>query len=53
MAGGVTANCIAKWNPVTEEWSALGDGMDNGVAALAFDTNGNLYAGGGSTRRAE
>ena len=27
-------------------WSALGLGMDGQVDALAFDSSGNLYAGG-------
>jgi hypothetical protein len=35
---------IAKWNGTT--WSALGTGMNGTVSALAFDSSGNLYAGG-------
>ena len=56
-AGGVTANYIAKWNG--SAWSALGSGMSGGTYgsnfdetalwALAFDSSGNLYAGGGFT----
>jgi len=42
----VTANGIAKWDPLTSRWSALGAGMDASVLAIAFDTNGKLYAGG-------
>ncbi len=50
MAGGVTVNRIAKWNPGTSSWSAIGSGMAGGdpyVSALAFDSSRNLYAGGG------
>ena len=51
-AGGVMANCIARWDGTA--WSALGTGMggiygeDVGpcVAALAVDSLGNLYAAG-------
>ena len=32
-AGGVTVNCVAKWNG--SAWSALGTGMDYDVYALA------------------
>jgi hypothetical protein len=47
-AGGVTVNCIAKWDG--SAWSALGSGMDGGgyvpsVNALAV-LGGDLYAGG-------
>jgi formylglycine-generating enzyme required for sulfatase activity len=49
MAGGTTANHIAKWNGTS--WSALGTGMSfySGVFALTVDASGNLYAGGGFT----
>jgi hypothetical protein len=47
-AGGATASNIAKWNGST--WSALGGGVAGGaylgVAAIAMDNSGNLYAGG-------
>jgi hypothetical protein len=50
-AGGVAAPFVAKWNG--SAWSALGTGMSGShtgfgpsVAAIAFDTNGNVYAGG-------
>jgi hypothetical protein len=46
-AGGVNANCIAKWDG--SAWSALGTGMSSTVRALAVDVSGNLYAGGGFT----
>jgi PKD repeat protein len=44
--GSVTANYIAKWNVSTSSWSALGSGLNSDVYALAFDSAGNLYAGG-------
>ncbi|MCG2660368.1 MAG: FG-GAP-like repeat-containing protein [Kiritimatiellae bacterium] len=43
-AGGVTANCFAKWDGTS--WTNLGSGMNYGVSELACDTNGQLYAGG-------
>lgn len=42
-AGGVPANCIAKWDGIS--WSALGSGMSITVQALAAWGN-ELYAGG-------
>ena len=44
---GVSANAIAKWDG--DSWSALGSGIQGGVAAMAvFDDGGGpaLYAGG-------
>ncbi len=46
-AGGVAANCIAKWDGTS--WSALGSGMNHYVTALAFDALDGLYAGGSFT----
>ncbi|MFZ2654451.1 MAG: hypothetical protein WAX69_06005, partial [Victivallales bacterium] len=47
-AGGVPANCIAKWNG--SAWSALGSGTNNKIYTMAFDPVGdNLYVGGGFT----
>jgi hypothetical protein len=50
-AGDSSANKIAKWNGST--WSPLGSGMSGSICsrrtivyALAFDSSGNLYAGG-------
>ncbi len=47
-AGGVSAINIAKWNGIS--WSALGTGIEGGgypsISAIAFDSHGNLYAGG-------
>ncbi|MFA5457713.1 MAG: carbohydrate binding domain-containing protein [Synergistaceae bacterium] len=52
-AGGVAgADYLARWNPVTEQWEAVGapaftdPGSGIAVRALAFDAAGNLYAGG-------
>ena len=44
MAGGVSANNIARWNGTT--WSALGSGTNWAVAALTTLPNGDLVAGG-------
>jgi hypothetical protein len=53
IAGGVEAHNIAKWNGAS--WSSLGEGVgiaeadyawDCCINALAFDNEGNLYAGG-------
>ncbi len=51
LAGGETANYIAKWDG--QSWSPLGSGTNsNGVAAVAVFDDGSgpaLYAGGGFT----
>ncbi len=40
-----TVNKIAKWDGT--QWIAVGNGFNNGnVQSLAFDNDGNLYAGG-------
>jgi WD40 repeat protein len=48
IAGGATANCIARWDG--NAWSPLGSGMSTGfplsVNALAVLPNGDLIAGG-------
>ncbi|MBX7209370.1 MAG: choice-of-anchor D domain-containing protein [Verrucomicrobiaceae bacterium] len=49
-AGGITANRVAKWNTVTQTWSALGTGIVRGsnsgrVQALAV-MGSDLYVGG-------
>jgi len=48
IAGGVSANNIAKWDG--SSWSALGTGIDGDdepyVSVLAADGSGNVYAGG-------
>lgn len=44
-AGGLSANNIACWDPISSTWSALGAGLTSRVNALAV-LNGKLYAGG-------
>lgn len=46
VAGGQSANYVARWNPTTEAWSPLGSGTSGRVHALAVAPNGDLYAGG-------
>ena len=49
-AGGVeSADYLARWNPVTEAWEAVVSGINAAVRCLAFDANGDLYAGGDFT----
>ncbi len=43
LLGSTTASAAG------ETWSPLGDGMNADVHALAFDSSGNLYAGGSFT----
>ncbi len=45
LVGGVSATNVAKWNTLTNTWSAVGGGFGTTVNALTF-SNGNLYAGG-------
>lgn len=45
VAGGVNVNNIAAYDPVTEQWSALGNGVNGEIKAL-FVYSGFLYAGG-------
>jgi len=51
MAGGVPVTNIAEWNGAS--WSEMeflsGSGINGTVPALAFDSAGNLYAGGNFT----
>lgn len=53
-AGGVPANKIAKWNPTTSTWSAMGQGFDGvGVdeyVKSATVWNGIFFAGGAYTQ---
>jgi hypothetical protein len=42
--GGVSATRLAKWDGTA--WSAVTTGTDGAVNAMAFDSSGNLYAGG-------
>ncbi len=48
-AGGVPVNNIARYNPVTGQWSALGAGTNGVVNAVAVLTNGNVLVGGSFT----
>jgi hypothetical protein len=47
-ASGVSANKIAKWNPLTSTWSAMDTGM-NGYVKAGTVYNGTFYAGGDFT----
>jgi len=44
VANGVAANRIAKWDG--ENFTPLGDGLDDTVLELKMGSDGNLYAGG-------
>jgi hypothetical protein len=48
-AGGVSANRIARYNPSTGVWSALGTGTSSRVDALAVLPGGDVIAGGDFT----
>ncbi|MBY0311034.1 MAG: hypothetical protein K2W85_03095 [Phycisphaerales bacterium] len=45
-AGGVAANRIARFNPTTGTWSALGSGTSSAVSAIAVLPGGDLIVGG-------
>ncbi len=45
-AGGVPANRIARYNPSTGVWSALGSGTSSGVYSLVVLPGGDVLAGG-------
>jgi N-acetylneuraminic acid mutarotase len=54
QAGEVSANNVARFDPQTNTWSALGTGANNGVSdtsfservnALAIDRQGRVYVG--------
>jgi hypothetical protein len=46
-AGGIPANHIAKWTPLTNSWSALGLGCSGTVYTIAIDSVNNVvYVGG-------
>jgi hypothetical protein len=46
VAGVIQAQNVATWNPLTQEWQALGSGFDGPVNSLCVSTDGDLYAGG-------
>ncbi len=56
QAGGVSANGVARFDPATNTWSALGTGTQIGergageVRALAVDGQGRVYVGGSFTQ---
>ncbi len=45
FAGGVAANCIARWTGTT--WAPLGSGVDSPVVSMCVRPNGDLIVGGG------
>ena len=54
QAGGVSANYVARFDPLTNTWSSLGTGAQNGVNgsvySLVVDVSGRVYVGGGFTQ---
>lgn len=48
-AGGVSVSNIARYNPSTNTWTALGAGTNGAVNALAVLPNGDVIAGGNFT----
>ncbi len=46
VAGDVPANNIARWNRATSTWTALANGLNSNVNALALLSNGDIIAGG-------
>lgn len=47
--GGVAATRVAKYNPSTNTWSALGTGFNSAAYAVVVANNGVVYAGGNFT----
>jgi len=45
-AGGIVANNIAKWNSLSNRWSPLGNGIDDGYVFAIAVYNGEIYVGG-------
>ncbi|MBX3410590.1 MAG: immunoglobulin domain-containing protein [Phycisphaeraceae bacterium] len=45
-AGGIPAGNIARYNPMTDTWSAMGSGTNGVVNALAVIPNGDVIVGG-------
>jgi len=49
-AGGIpNTNHIAKWNTLTETWSALRNGVSGGIVEVIKFQGSDLYVGGGFT----
>ncbi|MBS0195498.1 MAG: immunoglobulin domain-containing protein [Planctomycetes bacterium] len=49
-AGGVAVNNIARYNPVTRVWSAMGNGVPSCVYALTVLPDGDVIVGGDNFR---
>ncbi|MBN1511771.1 MAG: hypothetical protein JXB13_07135 [Phycisphaerae bacterium] len=49
LAGEVSVNRVASYDPATGEWSALGSGMNDAIRALITLPNGDLVGGGDFT----
>lgn len=45
-AKGITYNRVASYDPDSDSFSALGNGLNNSCNILAIDSVGNVYAGG-------
>lgn len=45
-AGGITVNNIARWNPTTSTWSAMGSGLNGSCFSIAYGNDGFVYVGG-------
>ena len=50
QAGDVQTTGVARFDRATNQWQALGDGLDNAAWALALDSDGILYVGGQFTQ---
>ena len=53
--GDINANNIAMWNPTTQSWSSLNEGLStppysSTCNSIAIDSNDNVYAGGQFSR---
>lgn len=47
--GGVAANRVAKYNPVTNTWAAMGTGLNQPGETICVAPNGQVYVGGSFT----
>lgn len=45
-AGDIETTGVARFDRVSGQWQALGDGLDSAAWALALDSDGTLYVGG-------
>lgn len=46
VIGGVACNRVAKYNPVTDTWSALSSGLNGSGSCVLCAPNGQVYIGG-------